>query len=72
MFSILKKIAKTMREGRMIIYKKLWKKMKEAKISQYKLHKEGISNSTITRLKRNEAVSTETIDRLCRLLKCDV
>lgn len=56
----------------MIIYKKLWKKMKEAKISQYKLHKEGISNSTITRLKRNEAVSTETIDRLCRLLKCDV
>ena len=46
--------------------------MKEENVSQYKLHKEGISNSTLTRLKRNEAVSTETIDRLCRILKCNV
>ena len=56
----------------MIIYEKLWEKMKEEKVSQYRLHKEGISNSTLTRLKRNEAVSTETIDRLCRILKCNV
>ncbi len=56
----------------MIVYKKLWEKMEEAEISQYRLHKEGISNSTITRLKRDQTVSTETIDRLCRLLKCDV
>ena len=56
----------------MIVYENLWKKMKEEGISQYRLHKEGISNSTITRLRRNEPVSTETIDRLCRLLKCDV
>ena len=56
----------------MIIYEKLWKKMEEVKVSQYRLHKEGLSNSTITRLKRNEVVSTETIDRLCRILKCNV
>lgn len=56
----------------MIVYKKLWKKMKEMGITQYRLHKEGISNSTIARLKRDQAVSTETIDRLCRLLMCDV
>ena len=56
----------------MIIYEKLWEKMKEEKVSQYRLHKEGLSHSTITRLKRNEAVSTETIDRLCRILKCSV
>ena len=56
----------------MIIYEKLWEKMKEEKVSQYRLHKEGISNSTLTRLKRNEVVSTETIDRLCRILKCNV
>ena len=56
----------------MIIYEKLWEKMKEENVSQYRLHKEGISNSTLTRLKRNEAVSTETIDRLCRILKCNV
>ena len=56
----------------MIVYEKLWKKMKEEGVTQYRLHKEGISNSTITRLRRNEAVSTETIDRLCRILQCDV
>lgn len=56
----------------MITYKKLWKKMEENRITQYRLHKEGISNTTITRLKRDEAVSTETIDKLCRILQCDV
>ena len=56
----------------MIVYEKHWEKMKEAEITQYRLQKEGFSNSTITRLKRNETVSTETIDRLCRLLQCDV
>lgn len=56
----------------MIIYEKLWEKMKEEKVSQYRLHKEGLSHSTLTRLKRNEAVSTETIDKLCRILKCSV
>ena len=56
----------------MIVYEKLWKKMNEMGISQYRLHKEGIGNATIARLRRNETVSTETIDRLCRLLKCDV
>ena len=56
----------------MIIYEKLWEKMKEEKVSQYRLHKEGLSHSTLTRLKRNEVVSTETIDRLCRILECNV
>ena len=56
----------------MIIYEKLWEKMKEEKVSRYRLHKEGLSHSTLTRLKRNEAVSTETIDKLCRILKCSV
>ena len=56
----------------MIVYEKLWKKMNEEGITQYRLHKEGISNTTNTRLRRNEAVSTETIDKLCRILKCDV
>ena len=61
-----------MRDEIMIVYKKLWEKMKEAGITQYRLQKEGFSNSTITRLKRDQTVSTETIDRLCRLLQCDV
>lgn len=56
----------------MIIYDRLWALIEEAGISQYRLHTEGISNSTLTRLKRNETVSTETIDKLCHILKCNV
>ena len=56
----------------MISYKKLWDKLNEQNISQYHLQKEGISNSTLTRLKRNEYVSTESIDKLCRILQCSV
>ena len=56
----------------MITYEKLWKMMQEKSISQYRLHAEGISNSTLTRLRRNESVNTETIDKLCRILECDV
>ena len=51
----------------MIIYDNLWNVMKEKGISQYSLIKNyGISPAQITRLKRNESVSTHTI------LHCDV
>ena len=48
----------------MITYEKLWKKMEEQNISQYRLHAEGISNSTLTRLRRNEPVNIDTINKL--------
>ena len=56
----------------MITYKRLWELMAAKKISQYYLKANGISNSTLTRLKRDEAVSTETINKLCALLECNV
>ena len=56
----------------MITYEKLWKMMQEKSVSQYRLHAEGISNSTLTRLRRNETVNTETVDKLCRIWECDV
>ena len=46
--------------------------MAAKRISQYYLKANGISNSTLTRLKRDEAVSTETIKKLCALLECNV
>ncbi len=47
--------------------------MKERGISQYVLIKQfHISPGQITRLKRNESVSTHTIDTFCRILKCEV
>ena len=57
----------------MISFDKLWITMKQKNISQYKLiHKYGISPSQITRLKRNESVSTNTIDTFCSILECDI
>jgi len=56
----------------MIVYNKLWQVMMDKKVSQYRLKAEGISNSTLTRLKRNEAVSTETLNKLCQILQCNV
>lgn len=47
--------------------------MKEKQISQYALIKKyGVSPGQITRLKRNESVSTHTIDMFCRILDCEV
>jgi len=57
----------------MITFNNLWKVMKEKNISQYKLiHEYGISPSQLTRLKRNESVSTNTIDTFCKILDCDI
>ncbi len=55
----------------MISYENLWKIMKSRKISQYALIKQyGISPGQITRLKRNESVSTHTIEMFCKILSC--
>ena len=57
----------------MISYDDLWKLMKEKGISQYALIKyHHVSPGQITRLKRNERVSTNTIDMFCRILDCNV
>lgn len=57
----------------MIVYDKLWKTMSEKGITQYSLIKHyHISPSQITRLKRNESVSTHTIDVFCSILDCNV
>lgn len=47
--------------------------MKVKGISQYALIKRyHISPGQITRLKRNESVSTHTIDVFCKILNCEV
>ncbi|MDE7424364.1 MAG: helix-turn-helix transcriptional regulator [Lachnospiraceae bacterium] len=57
----------------MIIYERLWSTMKEKGITQYALIKKfHISPGQITRLKRNESVSTHTIDMFCEILDCEV
>ena len=57
----------------MISIEKLWDTMREKGISQYTLIKKyGVSPAQITRLKRNESVSTHTIEMFCEILDCRV
>ena len=57
----------------MISYDNLWNVMKEKGITQYTLIKKyNISPGQITRLKRNESVSTHTIEIFCKILDCEV
>ena len=57
----------------MIVYDKLWQTMKEKGVTQYTLIKQHkVSPGQITRLKRNESVSTHTIDTFCKILSCRV
>ena len=56
-----------------ISYNNLWETLKEKGVSQYALIKKyHISPAQITRLKKNESVSTHTIDMFCRILDCRV
>ena len=58
---------------KMISYDRLWKTMKKKGVSQYTLIKDyHVSPGQITRLKRNESVSTHTIETFCKILKCRV
>lgn len=66
---------KKFRKGglKMISYEHLWETMRQKGVSQYALiHTHGVSPAQITRLKRNESVSTHTIGVFCRILSCRV
>ena len=57
----------------MISYDPLWKTMKERGATTYTLQVKGqISSSTIRRLKAGDAVSTNTLDALCKIRQCDL
>ena len=57
----------------MMSYQRLWETMKKKGITQYALiNRYHISPGQITRLKRNESVSTHTIETFCRILNCRV
>ena len=56
----------------MIVYNKLWDTMSLKGVTQYKLITNGISHSTLARLKNNQPVSTETLNKLCGILDCSI
>ncbi len=53
------------------MYTKLWETLEENGISQYALIKQyKISTGQLDRLRKNENVSTHTLDMLCKILHC--
>ena len=55
----------------MISYHPLWATMKNRGISQYKLIKDyHFSTGQLDRLRKNDSVSTNTLDMLCSILDC--
>ena len=57
----------------MISYEPFWDYLDWHEISTYTLiNKHHISSSTINRLRYNKPISTETIDKFCKTLGCDV
>ena len=61
------------KEKKMIVFQKLWGTMKEKGVSQYKLiHEYKISESQLTRLRKNEIVKTEILSKLCGILDCNI
>ena len=56
-----------------VTYKKLFHLMIDQNMTNTQLaQKAGISLNIITRLKRNEYVSLETIEKICHALRCGV
>ena len=56
----------------MIVYNRLLNTMALKGDTQYKLITNGISHSTLSRLKKNQTVNTDTLDKLCIILKCNI
>lgn len=57
----------------MISYRPLWATMKSRGVSQYKLIKDyHFSTGQLDRLRKNESVSTHTLDILCQILDCKI
>ena len=55
----------------LIVYYKLWETMKQKGITQYALIKKyNISTGQLDRLRKNENISTHTLDVLCKIMKC--
>ena len=44
--------------------------MKDCKISYYYLANQGIEAPTLQRIRHDEPITTETLGKLCRIMKC--
>ena len=56
-----------------ISYKKLWIKIAEEEMKRTDLKEyAGISSNTLAKMGKNEYVSLEVLERICRKFQCDI
>ena len=56
-----------------ISYKKLWKLMIDQNLNKTQLKdKAQISTNAVAKLGKNESVSMDTLEKICRALRCDI
>lgn len=56
-----------------VSYNKLWKLMIDQDLNKTQLKdKAQISTNAVAKLGKNEAVSMETLEKICRTLNCDI
>ncbi len=57
----------------LIVFDRLWVTMKQKGISQYALIKDHkISTGQLDRLRRNQNISSYTVNQLCKILQCPI
>lgn len=56
-----------------ISYNKLWKRMIDQNLNKTQLREEAqISTNAVAKLGKNEAVSMETLEKICKALNCNI
>ena len=56
-----------------ISYDKLWKILIDKKMNKTQLKETaGISTNAVAKLGRNESVSLDTLEKICKLLQCNI
>ena len=53
-----------------ISYNKLWHLLLDKGMNKSRLREKGVHSATIAKLNKGEAVSTKTIEEICKLLDC--
>ena len=57
----------------MILFDKLWQTMQERGITQYDLYtKYNMNRAQLHRLRHNQNIETNTLERLCDILDCNI
>ncbi len=60
-------------DNKMISYTPFWNTLKKKQISQYQLiNKYKVSAGQLSRMRKNDDISTHTINMLCEILDCRV